>query len=47
LVIAALKAEEEADQARVEQDGSEEEEARGSDGGTEKMVEDSNESSSI
>ncbi|MCI79305.1 hypothetical protein A2U01_0100576, partial [Trifolium medium] len=32
LVIAALKAEEEADQTRVEQDGPEEEEASGSEG---------------
>ncbi|MCI97139.1 hypothetical protein A2U01_0118439, partial [Trifolium medium] len=39
-------AEEEADQARVEQDGHEEEEANGSKGDTEKMEEDSDESSS-
>ncbi|MCI92873.1 hypothetical protein A2U01_0114170, partial [Trifolium medium] len=37
LVITALKAEEEADQARFEQDGPEEEEASGSEGDTEKM----------
>ncbi|MCI48427.1 hypothetical protein A2U01_0069670, partial [Trifolium medium] len=39
--------EEEADQARVEQDGPEEEEASGLEGDTEKMVEDSDESSSV
>ncbi|MCI89462.1 hypothetical protein A2U01_0110751, partial [Trifolium medium] len=45
-VIAALQAEEEADQARVEQVGYEEEKASSSDGDTEKMEEDSDESSS-
>ncbi|CAJ2633262.1 unnamed protein product [Trifolium pratense] len=46
LVIAALKAEEEADQAEDEQDGHEEDEDSGTDGETEKMEEDSDESSS-
>ncbi|PNX60618.1 hypothetical protein L195_g052022, partial [Trifolium pratense] len=44
LVIAALKAEEEADQAKDEHDGQEEDETSGSDGDTEEMVEDSDES---
>ncbi|CAJ2627763.1 unnamed protein product [Trifolium pratense] len=47
LVIAALKAEEEADQAKDEHDGQEEDETSGSDGYTEEMVEDSDESSFI
>ncbi|MCI80992.1 hypothetical protein A2U01_0102264, partial [Trifolium medium] len=46
LVIAALQAEEEADQVRIEQVGHEEEKASGSDGDTERMEEDSDESSS-
>ncbi|MCI87156.1 hypothetical protein A2U01_0108437 [Trifolium medium] len=46
LVIAVLQAEEEADQVRVEQVGHEEEKASGSYGDTEKMEEDSEESSS-
>ncbi|MCI71774.1 hypothetical protein A2U01_0093037, partial [Trifolium medium] len=47
LVIAALKAEEEADQAGVEQDDHEEEEASGSEGDTDKMEEDSDGSAFI
>ncbi|MCI15255.1 envelope-like protein, partial [Trifolium medium] len=45
-VIEALKAEEEVDHAEGEEDGQEEEEASGFDGDTEKIVEDSDESSS-